>query len=224
MLKKIKVGIIGMGYIGESHIEAVRRIGCCELYAIADTNAELAKAKADYYGIEKCYSSVEELLSDPNIDAVHNCTPNFLHLEINKEIIKSGKHLLSEKPLCMNYEEAKELINQMFEVVEEQTQGQEQPEEDVTENNKIKIEILNGTSANSTLSAVNTILKQKNYKILKTGNTTISTFTTIIANGETDEAVAEKIKDILGVGTVLTTTSTASKADITIIIGEDFNK
>lgn len=109
-MKKIKVGIIGMGYIGESHIEAVRRIGLCELYAVADTNAALAKAKADYYGIEKCYSTVEELLSDPEIDAVHNCTPNFLHLEINKQIIQSGKHLLSEKPLCMNYEQAKELV------------------------------------------------------------------------------------------------------------------
>ncbi|MBE7024620.1 MAG: Gfo/Idh/MocA family oxidoreductase [Ruminococcaceae bacterium] len=109
-MKKIKVGIIGMGYIGESHIEAVRRIGCCQLYAVADTNAALARAKADYYGIEKCYLSVEELLADPEIDAVHNCTPNFLHLSINKEIIKSGKHLLSEKPLCMNYEEAMELV------------------------------------------------------------------------------------------------------------------
>lgn len=109
-MKKIKVGIIGMGYIGESHIEAVRRIGFCELYAVADTNAALAKAKADYYGIEKCYTSVEELLSDPEIDAVHNCTPNFLHLSINREIIKSGKHLLSEKPLCKTYEEAKELV------------------------------------------------------------------------------------------------------------------
>lgn len=109
-MKKIKVGIIGMGYIGESHIEAVRRIGCCELYAVADTNAALARAKADYYGIEKCYSSVDELLADPEIDAVHNCTPNFLHLSINREIIKSGKHLLSEKPLCMNYEEACELV------------------------------------------------------------------------------------------------------------------
>ena len=126
--------------------------------------------------------------------------------------------------LKANKTEAKELINQMFEIVEEQTQVQEQPEEDTSENNKIKIEILNGTSANSTLSAVNTILKQKNYKILKTGNTTTSPFTTIIANGEIDEAIAEKIKDVLGVGTVLTTTSTASKADITIIIGEDFNK
>ena len=109
-MKKIKVGIVGMGYIGESHIEAVRRIGFCELYAVADTNAALAKAKADYYGIEKCYSSLDELLSDPEIDAIHNCTPNFLHLEINKKILKSGKHLLSEKPLCMNYAEAEELL------------------------------------------------------------------------------------------------------------------
>lgn len=109
-MKKIKVGIIGMGYIGESHIEAVRRIGLCELYAIADTNAELAKQKAEYYGIEKCYNTVDELLSDPNIDAVHNCTPNFLHLEINRKIIKSGKHLFSEKPLCTTYAEAAELV------------------------------------------------------------------------------------------------------------------
>jgi len=109
-MAKIKVGIIGMGYIGESHIEAVRRIGCCELYAVADTNTALAQAKAAYYGIEKCYASVEELLNDPEIDAVHNCTPNFLHLAINKKIIASGKHLLSEKPLCTTYEEAKELV------------------------------------------------------------------------------------------------------------------
>ncbi|NLB80858.1 MAG: Gfo/Idh/MocA family oxidoreductase [Clostridiaceae bacterium] len=110
-MNKIKAGIIGMGYIGESHIEAVRRIGLCELYAIADTNAELAKVKAGYYGIEKCYNTVDELLNDSDIDAVHNCTPNFLHLEINKNIIKSGKHLLSEKPLCTTYPEAKELVD-----------------------------------------------------------------------------------------------------------------
>ncbi|MBE6885552.1 MAG: Gfo/Idh/MocA family oxidoreductase [Ruminococcaceae bacterium] len=109
-MKKINVGIIGMGYIGESHIEAVRRIGICNLYAVADTNAELAQAKADLYGIEKCYTTVDELLADPNIDAVHNCTPNFLHLEINRKILQSGKHLLSEKPLCRTYEEAAELV------------------------------------------------------------------------------------------------------------------
>lgn len=126
--------------------------------------------------------------------------------------------------LKANKTEAKELINQMFEVEQQLQEEQQEPQEDTSENNKIKIEVLNGTNANSTLSAVTTILKQKNYKISKTGETTNSTFTTIIANGETDESIAEKIKDILGVGTVLTTNSTASKADITIIIGNDFNK
>lgn len=107
---KIRVGIIGMGYIGESHIEAIRRIGLCELSAIADTNYELARQKAEMYGIEKVYTSVDELLADKDIDVVHNCTPNFLHREINEKIIRSGKHLFSEKPLTMNYEEAKELL------------------------------------------------------------------------------------------------------------------
>ena len=107
---KIRVAIIGMGYIGESHIEAIRSIGICQLCAVADTNYELAKQKADMYGIEKVYTSVDELLADKDIDVVHNCTPNFLHKEINMKIIRSGKHLFSEKPLTMNYEEAKELI------------------------------------------------------------------------------------------------------------------
>ena len=107
---KIRVGIIGMGYIGESHIEAIRRIGICQLCAVADTNYSLAKQKADAYGIEKVYASVDEMLNDKDIDAVHNCTPNFLHMEINEKIIRSGKHLFSEKPLTMNYEQAKRLL------------------------------------------------------------------------------------------------------------------
>lgn len=110
-MRKIGVGIIGMGYIGESHIEAVRRIGLCNLVAVADTNAGLAKAKTETYGIPKYYGTVDEILADPMIDAIHNCTPNFLHMEINKKIIESGKHLLSEKPLCTTYKEAKTLVD-----------------------------------------------------------------------------------------------------------------
>ena len=116
-----------------------------------------------------------------------------------------------------------ELVSQMFEAepVDEVTQNQE---EDTSENNKIKIEVLNGTDTTSNLSAVVTTLKQKNYTILKSGDTTNATYTTIIVNGETDEAVAEKIKKAIGVGTILTTKDTASKANITVIIGNDFNK
>jgi len=108
-VRKINVGIIGLGYIGESHIEAVRRIGLCNLYAVADTNAALAREKAAMYGIERCYESVDALLADNSIEAIHNCTPNFLHTEINKQILRSGKHLLSEKPLSTTYQEALEL-------------------------------------------------------------------------------------------------------------------
>ncbi len=116
----------------------------------------------------------------------------------------------------------KELITEMFEkdIVDETTQTNE----DTTANSKIKLEVLNGTSTSNNLSSAVTILKQKNYKILKTGETTKATYTTIIANGSTSEAVAKRIKETLGVGTVLTTKDTSSKADITIIIGSDFNK
>ncbi len=110
-MKKIKTGIIGMGYIGASHIDAVRRIGLCTLSAVADTNAALAQAKAEDYGIEKYYKTVDELIGDPEIEAIHNCTPNYLHTEINRKIIKSGRHLLSEKPLAINYKEAESLAD-----------------------------------------------------------------------------------------------------------------
>lgn len=109
-MKKFRVGILGMGYIGESHIEAVRRIGQCQLYAVADTNAGLAREKAEQYGVDRCCSSVDELLNDPKVDVIHNCTPNFLHAQLNCRILRAGKHLFSEKPLSRNYAEAMQVL------------------------------------------------------------------------------------------------------------------
>ncbi len=109
-MAKIKCGIIGMGYISGYHIDAIRRAGFLEVSAITDINYELAKKKADEYCIPKCYRSVDELLTDPEITAVHNCTPNNLHFEINEKIIKSGKHVFSEKPLAMDSRESMELL------------------------------------------------------------------------------------------------------------------
>jgi len=109
-MKKIKAGIIGMGFIGVSHIEAIRRVGFAELVAVADVNYDLAKKKADEYHIPKCYATVDELLADEEITVVHNCTPNFLHKEINEKIIKAGKHIFSEKPLTRTSEESAEML------------------------------------------------------------------------------------------------------------------
>lgn len=109
-MKKIRAGIIGMGFIGVSHIEAIRRIGFAELVAVADTNYDLAKKKAEEYNIPKCYDSIDDLLADPEVDVVHNCTPNFLHLEVNEKIIKAGKHIFSEKPLARFSSESAQML------------------------------------------------------------------------------------------------------------------
>lgn len=110
-MKKIKVGIIGMGLIGTLHIDALKRIGLVDLVAVADVNYEMAKLKADRYGINKCYRTIDELIADPEIQVIHDCTPNHLHLDINEKIIKSGKHILSEKPLAKSADESAQMLD-----------------------------------------------------------------------------------------------------------------
>lgn len=114
-MARIKAAIVGMGFIGGSHIEAVRRIGFADLAAVADVNYELAQKKAQEYYIPQCYSTIDELLADPQIQVVHNCTPNNLHLEVNEKIIKAGKHVFSEKPLARNSAESRQLLSLLAE-------------------------------------------------------------------------------------------------------------
>ncbi|MCL6087679.1 MAG: Gfo/Idh/MocA family oxidoreductase, partial [Actinobacteria bacterium] len=110
-MTKVKCGVIGMGFISNFHIDVIRRVGFSEVNAVTDINYELAKRKSGEYYIPKYYKSVDELLADPEIAVVHNCTPNNLHFEINKKIILSGKHIFSEKPLAISSKESAELIN-----------------------------------------------------------------------------------------------------------------
>lgn len=109
-MKKIKAGIIGTGFIGPTHIEAIRRLGFVEVVALAESSLESAETKATALGIPKAYGDYREMLQDSDIQVIHNCTPNHLHFEINKEIILAGKHVLSEKPLAMSSKESAELL------------------------------------------------------------------------------------------------------------------
>ncbi|CAN7397241.1 Gfo/Idh/MocA family oxidoreductase [Paenibacillus sp. LjRoot153] len=109
-MRKITVGIIGTGFIGPAHIEAIRRLGFVEVVAIAESNLASAEKKAHRLGIPKAYGDYRELLQDPDIEVVHNCTPNYLHFQINKEAILAGKHILSEKPLAISSVESVELV------------------------------------------------------------------------------------------------------------------
>lgn len=110
-MEKIKAGIIGMGFISAYHIDALRRIGLVELAAVSDVNYEIAKSKADQYGVNKCFADMDDLIADPEIQVVHNCTPNHMHLSINEKIIRAGKHLFSEKPLARSAAESAQILD-----------------------------------------------------------------------------------------------------------------
>jgi predicted dehydrogenase len=108
-MRKVKTAIIGAGFIGKVHIEAVRRLGYADVIAIGQGTQEKADACAHELDIPKAYGNYMDLLRDEEIEVIHNCTPNHLHHEINKQALLHGKHLLSEKPLTLTSDEAKEL-------------------------------------------------------------------------------------------------------------------
>ncbi len=108
--KKIRVGIIGIGYIGEAHIEAIKRLGYAYIEAIVVRDIVRGQKICEYLGIPKYFTNYKDMLSDTSVEVVHNCTPNNLHFQINKDSILAGKHILSEKPPTMNSLECQELI------------------------------------------------------------------------------------------------------------------
>jgi len=111
MPEKIAAGIIGTGFIGPAHVEAARRLGNVEILAVAEANEELAQQKAAEMSIPRAYGNYQDLLADPDVQVVHNCTPNHLHFAVNRDILAAGKHVISEKPLAMNTTESKELLS-----------------------------------------------------------------------------------------------------------------
>jgi predicted dehydrogenase len=105
------MGIVGVGFVGPHHIDAVRRLGYVDIVAVADMTEALARQKADQLHVPKAYGSYEALLDDPAIDVVHNATPNYLHYPVNAAAIARGKHVVCDKPLAMTAAEAKQLVD-----------------------------------------------------------------------------------------------------------------
>lgn len=109
-VEKIKVGVIGAGFIGPAHIEACRRLGFVEVVAVSGSDQSSSEKKARELGVPLAYGDYRDMLRNPDIQAIHNCTPNHLHYQITKEAIEAGKHVLSEKPLAISSEESVELL------------------------------------------------------------------------------------------------------------------
>ncbi|WP_147197120.1 Gfo/Idh/MocA family protein [Pantoea sp. CCBC3-3-1] len=106
----INVGIIGTGFIGPAHIEALRRLGNINIVAICGATQRSAQQDAAKLNVPFAFSNVAAFLQHNGLDVIHNCTPNHLHAEINRQILRAGKHVFSEKPLCLSMEEARELV------------------------------------------------------------------------------------------------------------------
>ena len=109
-MKKVKWGILSTAKIGVTKvIPALQQANNCEVVAIASRDLEKAKSVAGKLNIAKAYGSYEDLLNDNEIDAIYNPLPNHLHLPFTIAAMKAGKHVLCEKPIGLNKQEAETL-------------------------------------------------------------------------------------------------------------------
>ncbi|MEM1753724.1 MAG: Gfo/Idh/MocA family oxidoreductase, partial [Candidatus Methanomethylicaceae archaeon] len=103
----MRIGVVGLGNMGRNHVRIFSNIKECNLTAISDINAEIAKNIGNQYGVE---SFTDYKLMINKIDAVSIAVPTSLHYEIASFFIKNGIHCFIEKPITKTIEEAKELI------------------------------------------------------------------------------------------------------------------
>lgn len=103
------MGLVGPGFIAAQHIEAVRRLGTVEVVAIAGSSRESARRRAKEWHVERAYGDYRELVADPDVDVVHNTTPNHLHLEVSLAALAARKHIISDKPLSDRAEHSRAL-------------------------------------------------------------------------------------------------------------------
>lgn len=110
-MQKIKWGVLGTaGIAKEQTIPGMKEASNCEVYAIAGRNLEKAKEFQEMFGFEKAYGSYEELLQDPEVEAVYIPLPNTLHYEWTVKALEAKKHVLCEKPLAPSEEVARQMI------------------------------------------------------------------------------------------------------------------
>ncbi len=105
----LHAAVVGAGFIGPVHVEALRRLGVQVTGVLGCDEAESQSAK-DALGLPKAYRSLDEVVADEAVQSVHLAVPNVLHYEFAKKVLNAGKHVMCEKPLAMNSAESAELV------------------------------------------------------------------------------------------------------------------
>src|SRR5512144_2180247 len=96
----VGAAVIGTGFIGTVHVEALRRIGV-QVRGVLGSTPERGRVRAGALGVAHAYASLEELLEDPLVDVVHVTSPNHLHVPQTERILAAGRHVVCEKPLAL---------------------------------------------------------------------------------------------------------------------------
>ena len=110
-MKEWKTAVLGTGFMGRVHLEAIRRLGNVQVVALSSLEEDVAKRMAAQYGVPRVEPDYHKVLADPSIDAVHICTPNSQHFPMAHEALKTGKHVVCEKPLATSVADAQTLVD-----------------------------------------------------------------------------------------------------------------
>jgi predicted dehydrogenase len=108
-LQNLRAAVIGLGFVGRAHIEALRRQGI-SVQGLLGSAPDRTREACDALRLDRGYQSLEELVADDSVDVVHICTPNHVHLQQAEAAIQAGKHVLCEKPVTMDANESAALV------------------------------------------------------------------------------------------------------------------
>jgi predicted dehydrogenase len=108
-LADIHAAVVGVGFIGVAHVEALRRLGV-DVVGVVGSDPARATRKAQAASLPRVYDDLDALLADPAVDVVHIATPNHLHAPQVRDVLAAGKHVVCEKPLALTAEDAADLV------------------------------------------------------------------------------------------------------------------
>jgi predicted dehydrogenase len=108
-MSELQSAIIGYGFVGKAHAEALRRLGI-PIRGALEQSPEMGEMAARNLGCDQTYTHIDELVADEQVDVVHICTPNYLHLTFACRALSGGKHVICEKPLGMTGQETGQLV------------------------------------------------------------------------------------------------------------------
>jgi len=108
-MEDLRAAVIGLGFVGRAHVEALRRLGV-PVRGVLGSAPDRTQDAAQSLRLGQAYNSIDELANDTSVDVVHICTPNHLHHDQANILLNTGKHVMCEKPLAMNTKESAALV------------------------------------------------------------------------------------------------------------------